>query len=83
MAGMISNWLRQKENRKFTKAFKIILIYFILLQIAKYSYVFQSGFLPGDLLDIVLLMAVLFYRLLTILFVPILLVLWAADKYIN
>jgi hypothetical protein len=83
MAQMISQWLKQKDNRKFTKALKIFLIYFILLQIAKHTYVFHSGFLPGDLLDIVILIAVMFYRLLTILFAPILLILWVADKYFN
>jgi hypothetical protein len=58
---------------------RFFLIYQLFLIIAKYSYVFDKGMIPGDLLTIFIVGALMMYRFICVTFVPGIMTLWIIE----
>ncbi|UCC95264.1 MAG: hypothetical protein JSW40_00525 [Candidatus Omnitrophota bacterium] len=74
--------IRKKYKRPLT-CLRLILIYLIFLFIAKNSSIYQTGIIPEDLFSIFIAVFLVAYRFLSIVFVPVLLVLWMGELSIK
>lgn len=70
-----------KRKKRLLRCLRILLIYFIFIQIAKYSSVFNNGIIPGDFWSCFVIVAVIMYRFLSIAMVPAILVLLLFDLF--
>lgn len=75
----IKTWL--KRYKRLITCFRFMIIYFLVLNLAKYSSVFNTGFIPKDLFSAAVIGALIIYRFFCITFVPAIIFLWLISLF--
>ena len=78
--------MNKKVFRKYNKplnCLRIILLYILFLFLAKYSYIFRTGFIPKEILSTIIAVCLILYRFLSIAVVPAVLIIWVLENISN
>jgi hypothetical protein len=62
---------------------RILLVYLVCLMIVKYSAIFEQGIFGSSTWGRIIIIITLFYRFLSIAFVPGILILWIYEKLVT
>ena len=76
----IRAWL--KKHKRPAMCIRILLVYLVCLMIVKHSVIFEQGIFGSSTWGRIIIIITLFYRLLSIAFVPAILILWITDKFV-
>jgi len=71
-------WFRQQ--RLLVLCIRFLFIYALALFIAKFSFVFRAGVVPGDLLNMTIIAVLLVYRFISVAVVPGLVLSWVLKR---
>ena len=69
------------KERKYLKYLRYGIIYFIFFVIAKYTSLYNTGLSPDNVLNALIVVCLIVYRLIAVTFVPAILFLWAISKF--
>ena len=77
----IKAWL--KKHRRPAMCVRILIVYMVCLIIVKYSLIFEQGIFDSGIWGKIIVVVTLFYRFLSISFVPGIIILWLSEKLIT
>jgi len=77
----IRAWL--KKHKRPAMCIRILVVYLVCLMIAKYSVIFEQGLFGSNIWGRIVIVIIMFYRFLSIAFVPGILILWISEKLVT
>lgn len=77
----IKAWL--KKHRRPAMCVRILIVYMVCLMIVKYSVIFEQGIFGSGIWGKIIVVVTLFYRFLSISFVPGIIILWISEKLVT